>query len=232
MDSLLASAESMSIGVRTVGGRTLEYRTELLGEEPGTFTVHVPPDLWDRLHEGQAVLIKAVLPDAFLLFETVIMALRSEPIARADLSAVELGRARRLPRRQHFRVSASLPVTFTFEQVGARVPEQVVVTLKGTTFDISSGGVGVLIDRDREPVLPAPLATGRVQITLTPLTPSGAARSIIACDGRVARLESIEHTSRVLIGVDLQDPTEAQRMEISRFVIAQQLALRRRGVLF
>ena len=231
VDSLLASAESMSIGVRTVAGRTLEYRTALIGEGADTFTVHVPPDLWDRLQQGQRVLVKAVLPDSFVLFETVVLALRSAPIPRADLVLVEGKRVRRLPRRQHFRVSASLPVTWTFERVGARIPEQVVVTLSGTTFDISSGGVGILIDRTREPVLPAPLANGRVQITLTPLEPTDADPSVVTCEGRVARIEPIEETSRVLIGVDL-DLSEQQQMEVSRFVIEQQLTLRRRGVLF
>ena len=66
---------------------------------------------------------------------------------------------------------------------------------------------------------------------MTPLEPTDADPAVVACEGRVARIEPIEETTRVLIGVDL-DLSEQQQMEVSRFVIEQQLTLRRRGILF
>jgi hypothetical protein len=233
MASLLASAESMSVGVRTVGGRMLEYRTSLIAEDADSFAVHAPADLRERLHVGQVVFIKAALPNGFLLFETAVRAIVSAPVAHLDLDVPEAARVRRIPRRQHFRVSATLPVTFTFERPGARIPEQN-AALSAMTFDISSGGVGILADRARDQVLPALHAAGDLEITLAPagVEPRPPRPPVITCHGRVVRIEEIEETSRVLLGVDFRGIGEQQRMEVSRFVIAHQLALRRRGVVF
>jgi c-di-GMP-binding flagellar brake protein YcgR len=232
--SLLATAESISIGVRTLGGRTLEFRTSIIAETEQEFSVYVPAELWDRLALGMDVLIKASLPNGFILFETTVLALERKPIPHADLAAAEPDRMRRIPRREHFRISAVLPVTFTFERPGARIPEQI-VTLTASTFDISSGGVGILIERAREKVLPAAHALGRLELTLASADPKAekpaAAPTIISCEGRIARIEDIPNTQRVRLGVNFHRISEPQRMEVSRFVIAHQLALRRRGVI-
>jgi c-di-GMP-binding flagellar brake protein YcgR len=234
MASMLASAESVSIAVRTPGGRTLEYETPLLAEAADRFWVQISPDLWGRLEPGQRVLVRLAHSESFSLFETEVLVLEREPVARAALSPVAPEHVRRIPRRQHFRVSASLPVRFTFERPGARLPEQQVITLSATTFDISSGGLGVLVDRAREVVLPALHAEGRLELTLAPIDRPAevGAPTVITCDGRIARIEQIEGSSRVLLGVHFRNISEQQRVEVYRFVIAHQLALRRRGVLF
>ncbi len=232
MASLLASAESMTVGVRTPGGRLLEYRTSLIDERENSFSVYVPADLWDRLDPGQVVMIKASLPTGFLLFETRVLAMAAEPIAHADLAATDPGKMRRIPRRQYFRVPAVLPVTFTFERPGAKIPEQI-VTMTATTFDVSTGGVGIVVDRAREVVLPAPYTNGRVALTLAAVETLAriASPTVIACDGRIARIEEDTYSLYVRLGVDFRNMSEPQRMEVSRFVIAHQLELRRRGVL-
>jgi c-di-GMP-binding flagellar brake protein YcgR len=231
---LLASAEAMSIGVRTQGGRTLEYRTSVLGEneKERSFSIYVPPDLWDRLTPGQIVLVKASLPGSFLLFDAKVVSLEEKPVARAVLAAVEQGRVRRIQRRQHFRVPAIMPVKFTFERPDAKVPERV-ETLNATTFDVSAGGVGIVIDRSKGNVVPGVHTRGKVELTLGP----GDSRTdrnppstfVVRCDARIARLEEVPNTSMLRLGVDFQSITEPQRMELSRFVIARQLALRRKG---
>jgi len=230
--SLLASAESMTIGVRTLGGRTLEYRTSLIAERENSFSIYVAADLWDRLEPGQAVQIKASLPTGFLLFETRVLAMDAEPIAHADLETTDPGNVRRNPRRQYFRVPAVLPLTFTFERPGAKIPEQI-VTLTATTFDISTGGVGIVVDRSREVVLPAASTNGRVALTLAQVDRLArvASPTVITCEGRIARLEEHASSVHVRLGVDFRNMSEPQTMEVSRFVIAHQLELRRRGVL-
>ena len=236
MAGTLARAETMWIGVRTLGGRTLEYQTSLvpdgIGDTEQAFTVRVPLELRDRLETGQIVLVKVSLPESFLLFEARILALPRTPFASADLSATDPARVRRIPRRQHYRVSAELPVTFTFDRPDAHVPERT-VTLTATTFDISAGGIGVLVDRARSGgvMLPAVYTGGRIELTLASGDPAAVREpaAVIACAARVARVEEIEHTTRVRLGIDFQTISEPQRMEVSRFVIAHQLALRRRG---
>lgn len=225
----------MSIGVRTQGGRTLEYRTSVLGEneKERSFSIYVPPDLWDRLTPGQIVLVKASLPGSFLLFDAKVVSLEEKPVARAVLAAVEQGRVRRIQRRQHFRVPATMPVKFTFERPDARVPERV-ETVNATTFDISAGGVGIVIDRSKGIVVPGVHTRGKIELSLTAGDSRndrnpGPPAAVLRCDARVARIEEVPNTPMLRLGIDFQAITEPQRMELSRFVIARQLALRRRG---
>lgn len=234
MGGLLASAESLSIGVRTAWGRTLEFPTLLISEGEQSFSIHLPEDLGDRLAPDQIVLIKASLPNSFLLFETAVLAVERKPFAHALLAAADPGKLRRLPRRQHFRVSAALPVTFSFERPNARIPEAI-VSLSATTFDISSGGVGILINHAREVVLPPPHTEGQIRLTLALVEPEGArvpgSAAVVSCGGRITRIEAVPGTNNVRLGADFRGISEPQRTEVARFVIAHQLALRRRGVL-
>ena len=234
MAGLLASAESMTIGVRTGWGRTLEYPTLLISESDESFSVHLPQDLGDHLAAGQVVVVKAALPSSFVLFETEVLDVQRKPFAHAIMAAAAPGKTRRIPRRQHFRVSAVLPVTFSFERPDARVPERL-VSLTATTFDVSSGGVGILINRSREAVLPAPHTDGELQLTLAAAGPSGERppghHPVLSCGGRITRIEEVAATNNVRLGVDFRNIAEQQRTEVARFVIAHQLALRRRGVL-
>ena len=234
MAGLLASAESISIGLKTDWGRTVEYATLLIAEGDRSFSIHLPQDLGDQLAPGQTVVIKASLPSSFLLFETEVLAVERKPFAHAVLAAAEAARTRRLPRRQHFRVAAALPVSFTFERPDARIPEQV-VTLTAVTFDVSSGGVGMLIHGDRDEVLPVPHTDGKLELTLA-LADDAEHRApdsagVISCDGRITRIEPVAASRNIRLGVDFRGITERQRTEVARFVIAHQLALRRRGVL-
>jgi c-di-GMP-binding flagellar brake protein YcgR len=231
---LLTSAESISIGLKTDWGRIIEYATLLIAESERSFSIHLPQDLSDQLAPGQTVIIKALLPSSFFLFETEVLAVERKPFAHAVLAPAEPGRARRLPRRQHFRVAAALPVSFTFERPDARIPE-VVVTLTAVTFDISSGGVGILLDGDRDVVVPAPHTEGQLQLTLAladvPQQRAPDSASIICCGGRITRIEPVTASSNIRLGADFHGITERQRTEVARFVIAHQLAMRRRGVL-
>ena len=231
---MLENADSISVGVRTLGGRILEYATSLLGEAEGSFSIFVPPELWERVAPGQVVLIKASLPSIFLLFETQVVALEREPVARAELAAADPGRLRRIPRRQHFRVAAVLPVSFTFDRTDAKTPERV-VTLNATTFDISSGGVGILVARASDAILPALHTSGQLEFLLASAEPWAdrplAAPLGVKCQGRIARVDSVPRTTNTSLGVGFEAISEQQLVEVSRFVIAHQLALRRRGVL-
>jgi c-di-GMP-binding flagellar brake protein YcgR len=224
--TLLASAEAMSIGVRTQGGRTMEYRTSVLSEEESSFSIYVPPELWDRLAPGQIVLVKAALPGSFLLFDARVVSIDEKPVARAVLSPVEEGNIRRIQRRQNYRVTAMMSVKFTFDRPYAKVPERF-ETLKATTFDISAGGVGIVIDNSRSPIIPAVHTRGKIELTPGDERNPGLPTVSIHCDARIARMEEVPNTPMLRLGIDLHGITEPQRMELSRFVIARQLALRR-----
>jgi c-di-GMP-binding flagellar brake protein YcgR len=234
VSGVLASAESIWIGVRTAWGRSVEYPTLLIEERERSFSIHLAEDMGDRLAVGGVVLVKASLPNTFLLFETEVLAVERKPFPHAVLAAADPNRSRRIPRREHFRVSAVLPVTFTFERTDARVPEKV-VTLKTTTFDVSSGGVGILVNRAREVVLPAPRTVGHLVLTLASVEPgferTHGAAATVTCEARITRIESVMGTSNVRLGADFRAIHERQRSEVARFVIEHQLALRRRGVL-
>jgi c-di-GMP-binding flagellar brake protein YcgR len=226
---LLASAESLWIGVQTAWGRMLEYPTLLIGEEEGSISLHLPAELAAELSEGQTVVVKASLPGSFLLAETEILAVQRKPFAHLVLVAPSPARTRRVPRRQYFRVSAVLPVTFSFERPDAHVPERL-VTVVANTFDISSGGVGIIVNRHREPVLPVPLTEGRLEVTLAMIGDPGP-RPALACGAKISRIEEVRGTSNVRLGAHYRGISEQQRSEVARFVIGHQLALRRRGVL-
>jgi len=227
---LLASAESIWIGVQTAWGRTLEYPTLLISEDTGSLSLSLPDELGEDLDAGQTVVVKASLPNSFLLIETEVLSVQRRPFAHAVLAAASPARTRRIPRRQYFRVSAVLPVRFSFERTDARVPERL-VTISANTFDISSGGVGIIVNRDREPVLPAPLTDGTIELTLAMVGERGPRPAELTCGGKVSRVEAVKGTSNVRIGAHYRDISEQQRSEVARFVIGHQLALRRRGVL-
>jgi c-di-GMP-binding flagellar brake protein YcgR len=233
---LLTSADSITIGFKTDWGRPLDYPTLLIAESEHSFSVHLTQDLDEQLVAGQTVVVKASLPSSFLLFETEVIAVEPKPFAHAVLATPEPGRMRRLPRRQHFRVTASLPVAFTFERPGARIPEAV-VTLTAITFDISPGGVGILVNSGRDVVMPAEHTDGQLQLTLASPESAGAdqraldADNVIRCDGRITRIEPVAASTNVRLGVGFRGISERQRTDVARFVIAHQLAMRRRGVL-
>jgi c-di-GMP-binding flagellar brake protein YcgR len=234
VSGVLASAESIWIGVRTAWGRSVEYPTLLIEEREGSFSIHLAEDLGDRLTVGGVVMVKVSLPNSFLLFETSVIAVERKPFPHAVLAAADPNRSRHIPRRQHFRVSAVLPVTFTFERPDARIPEQV-VTLHATTFDVSSGGVGILVNRAREVVLPAPHTDGQLALTLASVEPGferdhGAA-TVVTCVARITRTEAVPMTNNIRLGTDFRAISERHRADVARFVIEHQLALRRRGVL-
>ncbi len=230
MAGLLASAESMWIGVQTAWGRTLEYPTLLISEDERSLSLHLPEELAEDLDAGQTVVVKASLPNSFLLIETEVLSVQRKPFAQAVLAAASPARTRRIPRRQYFRVSAVLPVRFSFERPDAHVPERL-VTIAANTFDISSGGVGIIVNRQREPVLPAPLTEGRIELTLAMVGDRGPRSPGLSCGGKISRVEDVKGTSNVRIGAHYRDISEQQRSEVARFVIGHQLALRRRGVL-
>jgi c-di-GMP-binding flagellar brake protein YcgR len=234
VSGVLASAESIWIGVRTAWGRWVEYPTLLVEEGERSFSIHLAEDMGERLAVGGVVLVKASLANIFLLFETEVLAVERKPFPHAVLAAADPNRLRRIPRRQHFRVSAVLPVSFTFERPDARIAEQV-ITLTATTFDISSGGVGILINRAREVVLPVPHTDGQLALTLDSVEPgferNQGPATVVTCEARITRIEPVQGTSNVRLGADFRAIHERQRSEVARFVIEHQLALRRRGVL-
>ena len=230
MTGLLAGAESLWIGVQTAWGRMMEYPTLLIGEDETSLSLHLPAELAGELGAGQTVIVKASLPNSFVLAETEVLTVQRKPFAHVVLVAPTAARTRRVPRRQYFRVSAVLPVTFSFERPDAHVPERL-VTVSANTFDISSGGVGIIVNRDREPVLPAPLTEGRLEVTLAMLGDSGPRTPPLTCGAKISRLEEVRGTSNVRLGAHFRDISEQQRSEVARFVIGHQLALRRRGVL-
>ncbi|HKE14132.1 MAG TPA: PilZ domain-containing protein [Kofleriaceae bacterium] len=236
MAGLLTSAESITIGFKTDWGRQLDYPTLLIAESEHTFSVHLTQDLDEQLVAGQTVVVKASLPSSFVLFETEVISVARKPFAHAVLAAAEQERTRRLPRRQHFRVTACLPVAFTFERPGARIPEAV-ATLTAVTFDVSPGGVGILVNAGRDVVLPAEHTDGQLQLTLASAESAGGdpraldTATVIRCDGRITRIEPVAASTNVRLGVGFRGISERQRTEVARFVIAHQLAMRRRGVL-
>lgn len=230
MTGLLAGAESIWIGVQTAWGRMIEYPTLLIGEDDGSLSLHLPAELAGELGAGQTVVVKASLPSSFILIETEVLTVQPRPFAHVVLVAPSPERTRRVPRRQYFRVSAVLPVTFSFERPDAHVPERL-VTIAANTFDISSGGVGIIVNRDREPVLPAPLTEGKLEVTLAMLGNPAQRTPALSCLAKISRIEEVSGTRNVRLGAHYRDISEQQRSEVARFVIGHQLALRRRGVL-
>src|SRR5688500_14934255 len=122
----------------------MEYPTLLIGEDETSLSLHLPAELAGELVAGHTVIVKASLPSSFVLAETEVLTVQRKPFAHVVLVAPTAARTRRVPRRQYFRVSAVLAVTFSFERPDAHVPERL-VTVAANTFDISSGGVGIIV---------------------------------------------------------------------------------------
>jgi c-di-GMP-binding flagellar brake protein YcgR len=236
--TLLAGADSISVAVKTIAGRTIEYRTSFIREEEGRFSLTMPPDLGERLEPGQVVLVKASLVHRYALFEAQVLEVVGDPPTRIDLATPAEGAIRSTARRQDFRVSASLPAILRIDRPfrpGRPEPEPEALT--GTTYDISAGGVGMLVNLKLDSVVPAHRSRGRLELTLVPLdqregTAAGSASGpLIRCGVTVVRIEQVGRTSTFRFGLAFGGVSESQRAEISRFVIERQLALRRRGVL-
>lgn len=155
-------------------------------------------------------------PDALYSFSAQLTDIVKRPDTGLTLLRVRaLTSAHRHQRRESFRLPVLLEVRLWMEQEieGERVP----ISQKGTTLDLSSGGMRLQVEQP-----PAQGDTVHVDLPL--------GDQVLTLIARVCRINEPQERSRYYsLGLEFVNPPMDATKKITRFLLSRQAAMRRQG---